>query len=54
MNYTELKGYLQPILGPLGQFLLNPIKICKFSNCNLNLLKFARILAKEKIISVSI
>ncbi len=54
MNSTKLEGDLQPILGSLGQFLLINIKISKFFYCNLNLLKFARILAKENIISVSI
>ncbi len=54
MNSTKLDGDLQPILGSLSQFLLTNIKISKFSDCNLHLFKFARILAKEKIISVSI
>ncbi len=47
MNSTKLDGDLQPILGPSSQFFLTNIKISKFSDCNFNLLKFARILAKE-------
>jgi hypothetical protein len=52
MNFTKLEGDLQPILGSLGQFLLTNIKIFKKFDCDLHLLKFARILAKEKIISI--
>jgi hypothetical protein len=54
MNSTKLEGDLQPILGSLGQFLLTNIKISKFSDYNLNLLKFARILVKKKIVLVSV
>jgi hypothetical protein len=46
MNFIKLEGDLQPILGPLGQFLLINIKIFKFFHCNLHLFKFVRIPTK--------
>jgi hypothetical protein len=47
MNFIKLEGDLQPILGPLGQFLLINIKIFKKIHCNLHLFKFVRIPTKE-------
>jgi hypothetical protein len=54
MNFTKLKGDLQPILGSLGQFLLTNINFSKKIDCNLHLLKFVRTLVKKKIIFLSI
>ncbi len=54
MNSTKLEGDLQLILGLLCHFLLTNINFSKFFYYNLYLFKFVRILAKEKILLISI
>ncbi len=53
-NSTKLDGDLQLILGSLGHFLLININFSKFSICKPHLLELVNILAKEKILSISI
>jgi len=53
MNFIKLNGDLQLTLWSLGQFSLTNINFSKTIDCNLHL-KFVKILAKEKILLVSI
>ncbi len=53
-NPTRLDGDLQPVLGSLGQFLSININFFKFSVYKSHLLRLVSILAKEKILSISI
>jgi hypothetical protein len=52
-NYNK-DGDLHPILGSLGQFLLTKINFSKFFVCKWHVLRLVRILAKEKMFSISI
>jgi hypothetical protein len=52
MKSTKLEGNLQPILGSLGQLFLTKINLLKPFDCE-HLIKLIKILAKEKIISIS-
>lgn len=54
INCTKLNASSQPILGLFNQFLLTKTSFFKFSNYKRHFLRFIKILASEKICSISI
>jgi hypothetical protein len=53
-SIIDLESEEQPTLGSLGQFFLVNINLSKLPICSLHIFKFINILAKEKILLVSI
>jgi hypothetical protein len=53
-SIIDLESEEQPTLGSFGQFFLVNINLSKLPICTLHIFKFINILAKEKILSISI